>query len=428
MEIIRFTEKGAENRFQQWLSRHRETPLEVEARVDEIIHAVRKDGDRALVRLTRELDGVQIEPSEFQVPDAEFEKAMKSVSRAFHHAVRIAGANIRKFHKRERQGSWRMERHGASLGQRVLPLGKVGIYVPGGKAAYPSTVLMSAIPAKLAGVPFVAVVTPPSRNGIDPHLLVAAREAGVHAVYRMGGAQAIAALAYGTETIPKVDKIVGPGNAYVATAKKRLFGVVDIDSLAGPSEIAILADDSARPEDIGWDLIAQMEHDEEACAMLITPSEKLAAKVSSFIEDRLKRIHRSEIVRKAYESHAAFFIVESIGHGVEIANGIGPEHLEILTPNAANLLDKIVNAGCVFIGPYTPVAVGDYTAGPNHVLPTRGTSRFRSSLGVYDFVKRINYVQYTLEQLETEYSILEALASVEGFPNHAASVRARLRK
>lgn len=361
--------------------------------VKRIVERVRREGDAALREFTERFDGVRID--DWRVPEAEVVEAYARVSPEFLAALRRAADNIRAFHERQRRGSWFEARpDGSVVGQLVRPLSRIGVYVPGGKAAYPSSVLMNVIPARVAGVPEIVMATPartaggPGGSGVDPHVLVAAAEAGVREIYRIGGAQAIAALAYGTESIRRVDKIVGPGNLYVALAKRFVFGDVDVDQIAGPSEIAVLADESADPAWIAADLLSQAEHDEAAMPVLITPSERLARAVSAEIERRLASLPRRPIAERSVREQGVIVLVRDLDEGVDVLNRLAPEHAELLVADPWTWLGRIENAGAVFLGPYSPEPVGDYYAGPNHVLPTGGTARFSSPLGVDDFLKK----------------------------------------
>jgi len=403
---------------------------EQNAAVREIVAAVRAEGDAALHRYTERFDGVRLQPSELRVTDEEIQAAYGQVDEEFLAAIREAAANIRAFHEKQKQRSW-MEPSpdGTLLGQIVRPLRRVGVYVPGGKAAYPSSVLMNVIPAQVAGVPEIVMVTPPAtggQEGINPYILVAAAEAGVKEIWRVGGAQAIAALAYGTETIRPVDKICGPGNIYVALAKREVYGAVDIDSIAGPSEIVVLADDTADPVHVAADLLSQAEHDEMASAVLVTPSEALARAVADEVERQLAGLPRAAIARKSIDDHGAILTVASLDEGIEAVNRLAPEHLEIMTADPMEVVGRIENAGAIFLGPYSTEPVGDYFAGPNHILPTNGTARFASALGVDDFVKKSSLIRYSREALMKNGGKIMALARREGLEAHARAVEVRL--
>jgi histidinol dehydrogenase len=399
-------------------------------RVKQIIEDVRQNGDAALRRLALELDRVKVD--ELRVTDAEIEAAYEQVDQTFLDAIREAAVNIRRFHEKQKRTSWMdLQPDGSILGQVIRPLRRVGLYVPGGKAAYPSSVLMNAIPAQVAGVPEIVMVTPPGTaggEGINPHILVAAAEAGVREIYRVGGAQAVAALAYGTESIAAADKIVGPGNIYVALAKRYVFGAVDIDSIAGPSEIVVLADESADAAYVAADLLSQAEHDEMASAILVTPSPELASAVHAEVERQLALLPRREIAAQSIRDYGAILRVASLDEGIEVVNQLAPEHLEIIAREPFQYLGKIENAGAVFLGPYSSEPVGDYFAGPNHVLPTNGTARFSSPLNVDDFIKKSSVISYSKEALLRDGEKIMALARHEGLEAHARAIQIRLEK
>ncbi|MBN2981481.1 histidinol dehydrogenase [Cohnella algarum] len=398
--------------------------------VAEIVAAVRREGDAALLRYTAQLDKVELAPGELRVAQEEIEAAYGKVEPEFIAALRQAAANITAFHEKQKRTTWADARpDGTLLGMVFRPLKRVGLYVPGGKAAYPSSVLMNVLPAKVAGVPEIALVTPPSTGGsagIDPYILVAAAEAGVTEMYRVGGAQAIAALAYGTASIPAVDKICGPGNIYVALAKRAVFGAVDIDSIAGPSEIAVLADDTADPRYVAADMLSQAEHDEMASAVLVTPSHKLAQAVAAELDRQVATLPRREIAEKSLADYGAILTVADLSEGAEIINKLAPEHLEIITEDPMNLLGTIENAGAIFLGPYSSEPVGDYYAGPNHILPTNGTARFSSPLNVDDFLKKSSLIRYSREALQRDAAGIATLARHEGLEAHARAVEIRL--
>ncbi|NHN32582.1 histidinol dehydrogenase [Paenibacillus agricola] len=398
--------------------------------VKRIIEEVRRDGDAALRRFAEQFDGVSV--AELRVSKEEIEAAYALVDESFLQALREAAVRIRSFHEKQKRTSWMdLQADGSILGQIVRPLRRVGLYVPGGKAAYPSSVLMNAIPAMVAGVPEIVMVTPPATagvDGIDPHILVAAAEAGVSEIYRVGGAQAIAALAYGTESIPAVDKIVGPGNIYVALAKRYVFGIVDIDSIAGPSEIVVLADDTADAGYVAADLLSQAEHDEMASAILITPSQVLAEAVQAEVARQLATLPKREIAAQSIRDNGAILTVASLEEGVDAVNQLAPEHLEIITAEPFQYLSKIENAGAIFLGPYSSEPVGDYFAGPNHVLPTNGTARFSSPLNLDDFMKKSSVIYYSREALLRDGQKIIALAQHEGLEAHARAIQIRLEK
>lgn len=397
---------------------------QVEARVTDIIKNVRANGDEALKEYGEKFDGVSLD--NLKVTDSQIEEAFNQVNPAVIKALEKAADNIRSFHKLEIGESFEDNpSNGVIRGTKVTPLSAVGIYVPGGTAAYPSSVLMNAIPAKIAGVENIIMVTPPQKNGLNQAVLAAAKIAGVDRIYQVGGAQAIAALAYGTESIPQVDKITGPGNAYVATAKRDVYGQVDIDMIAGPSEIGILADDSASAKDVAADLLSQAEHDVNARAILITNSEKLATAVSKEVEDQLKVLPREAIARQAIENNGFIYLVDTIDLMIDLMNAVAPEHLEIQLENAYDYISKIKNAGSVFLGKYASEPLGDYLAGPKHILPTGGTARFSSPLGVWDFQKRIQYLQYSAEALLADSADVTVLAREEGLEAHARAIESR---
>jgi histidinol dehydrogenase len=394
--------------------------------VAEIIDGVRTRGDAAVREYTQRFDGVALE--DVRIPESRWEEAYQNVSPEFLGALRAAAVNIRDFHERQRRNSWFYTGpSGILLGQMIRPLRRVGVYVPGGRAAYPSSVLMNVIPAQVAGVSEIVLVTPPSRDGsFHPGVLVAARELGVAEVYGIGGAQAIAAMAYGTETVAAVDKIVGPGNVYVALAKQMVYGRVAIDMMAGPSEILVIADDSADPEYVAADLLSQAEHDPMAAAVLVTDSAGLARQVQDAVSRQLAALPRREIAEESLRRHGAILVVASREEAVALANRLAPEHLELLVERPHEWLGKIENAGAVFLGPYSPEPVGDYFAGPNHVLPTNGTARFSSPLSVDDFLKKSSIIQYSEQALREHGDHIVALAEAEGLTAHANAVRVRL--
>ncbi|MDO4265138.1 MAG: histidinol dehydrogenase [Eubacteriales bacterium] len=401
---------------------------DLSAPVAEIIAEVRANGDAALRAYGERFDHVEAGAlSGLQVSEAEITKALSSVEPEFVGVLREAAANIEAYHKKQLRDSFIMtEREGVVLGQRVLPLARVGIYVPGGTAAYPSTVLMNAVPARIAGVPEIVMTTPPARDGsVNPYILAAASVAGVTKIFKAGGAQAIAALAYGTESVPQVDKIVGPGNAFVAEAKKQVFGQVNIDMIAGPSEILVLADGKSDPAFVAADLLSQAEHDKMASAVLVTDSMELAEKVQAELERQLPLLSREEIARTSIETNGKIIVAKDLREGIAIANRIAPEHLEICVDNPFDYLSEIENAGSVFLGRYNPEPMGDYFAGPNHTLPTLGTARFYSPLSVDDFVKKMQFSYYTKEALEKDYRKVSLFAKKEGLTAHARAVDIR---
>lgn len=400
------------------------TDLVIEQQVRQIIETVIAKGDAALRDYSEKFDGVKL--TDLKVSEEALVEAYNSLEPALKEALEVAKNNIEAFHKRQIDQSFiDLDTPGIMRGQKVTPLKRVGIYVPGGTAAYPSTILMCALPAKLAGVKEVIMVTPPQKDGIAPIVLGAAKLAGVDAVYQVGGVQAVGALAYGTESIPKVDKIVGPGNIYVATAKRQVFGQVSIDMIAGPSEIGILADETANPIHLAADLLSQAEHDKRARAILITDSEVLAHAVADEVELQLQTLPRQDIARTAIEERSFIAIMDSVADMFTLMNEVAPEHLEIQLANAMNYMSLVENAGSVFLGSYTAEPLGDYMGGPNHVLPTSGTARFSSPLGVYDFVKRTAFMQFSKERLAELAPHIATLARTEGLEGHARSIEVR---
>ena len=398
---------------------------EVGGIVSEIINNVKTNGDKALSEYLEKFDKVKL--TDFKVSEEEITAALTKVEPEFLEILKEAESNIRAFHEKQvRQGFMMTAKNGVILGQRVVPIEKVGIYVPGGTAAYPSTVLMDAVPAKIAGVSEIIMVTPPNKTGeINPYILAAANIAGVTAIYKLGGAQAVAALAYGTESVPKVDKIVGPGNAFVAEAKKQVFGQVGIDMIAGPSEVLVLADGKSNPKFVAADLLSQAEHDKNASCVLITESEQLAKEVQKEIENQLACLLREEIARVSIDNNGKIIICKDLLQGIDIANRIAPEHMEVCVDEPFNYLGLIKNAGSVFLGRYNAEPTGDYFAGPNHTLPTSGTARFYSPLSVEDFVKNIQYSYYTEEALKADYKKISYFANKEGLTAHARAVDIR---
>ena len=403
------------------------TDPKVVTAVQKIIANVIENGDEALKDYEQQFDGVTID--NFKLAQADIDAAYEQLDPAVKDALLLAKRNITSFHEKEKAtGFIDAEQPGVLRGQKLLPLNRVGLYVPGGTAAYPSTLLMSALPAKIAGVNEVIMVTPPQPNGINPAVLAAAKIAGVDAIYQVGGAQAIAALAYGTESVPQVDKIIGPGNVFVATAKKQVFGQVAIDMVAGPSEIGIIADDSADPRQLAADLLSQAEHDKLARPILITDSSKLAAAVDENVTSQLKVLPRTEIASASVANKGFIAVVDRVEDMFELMNTVAPEHLEVQLENATQYLALIKNAGSVFLGRYASEPLGDYVAGPNHILPTSGTARFSSPLGVYDFVKRTSFIQYTKPALAKEAKAITTLARVEGLEGHARAIESRFDK
>ena len=403
------------------------TDMEIERRVYDIIENVRANGDAALREYSEKFDGVKLD--DFKVDQSIIDAAWDNLPEDLKHALLVAKKNITEFHSREiEQGFVDMDTPGITRGQKVTPLARVGLYVPGGTAAYPSTIMMTALPAKIAGVKEIIMVTPPQKDGINPAVLGAAKLAGVDAVYQVGGAQGVAALAYGTEQIPKVDKIVGPGNIYVATAKRQVFGQVDIDMIAGPSEIGIIADESANPVHLAADLLSQAEHDPRARAIMVTNSEKLANLVSDEVERQLSQLPRESIARPAIENNSYISVMDSVEDMFTVMNEVAPEHLEIQLPDPMEYMSMVENAGSVFLGRYAAEPLGDYVGGTNHVLPTSGTAKFSSPLGVYDFVKRISFTQFSRERLQEVAKDITTLARTEGLEAHARAIEVRFEK
>ena len=403
------------------------TDMEIERRVYDIIENVRANGDAALREYSEKFDGVKLD--DFKVDQSIIDAAWDNLPEDLKHALLVAKKNITEFHSREiEQGFVDMDTPGITRGQKVTPLARVGLYVPGGTAAYPSTIMMTALPAKIAGVKEIIMVTPPQKDGINPAVLGAAKLAGVDAVYQVGGAQGVAALAYGTEQIPKVDKIVGPGNIYVATAKRQVFGQVDIDMIAGPSEIGVIADESANPVHLAADLLSQAEHDPRARAIMVTNSEKLAQLVSDEVERQLSQLPRESIARPAIENNSYIAVMDSVEDMFTVMNEVAPEHLEIQLPDPMEYMSMVENAGSVFLGRYASEPLGDYVGGTNHVLPTSGTAKFSSPLGVYDFVKRISFTQFSRERLQEVEKDITTLARTEGLEAHARAIEVRFEK
>ena len=427
MQIVKLTNETKKNILEQLLKRSPDSYQGFEARVDAIIQNVKKNGDEAVFGYTKQFDGVEITAANVRVTPDEIAEAYEKVDKTLLDVIRKSLVNIRSYHEKQKKYSWfDSTENGTMLGQKVTPLGIVGLYVPGGKAVYPSSVLMNVVPARVAGVGRIVVTTPPGKDGkIPSSTLVAAHEAGVDEIYKVGGAQAIAALAFGTQSIPKADKITGPGNIYVALAKKAVYGHVSIDSVAGPSEILVLADETATPRYVAADLFSQAEHDEMASAILVTTSEELAQKVSEEIEGFLKTLSRAEIIRKSLDQYGYILLADTMEEAIETANEIASEHLEIITKDAFDVMTKIRNAGAIFIGEYSSEPLGDYFAGPNHVLPTNGTAKFFSPLSVDDFIKKSSIVYYSKAALEPIYKDIVAFAEAEQLTAHANSIRVR---
>lgn len=425
MRILESRNRGFERELEAILAQRREEMAGVEETVREIIEGVRADGDEALIRYARQFDGVEISPMEMEVPHKEWRQAAQGMEQEALASLQRAAERIETFHRHQLSRSWFDTEQGVVRGQMVRPLARAGVYVPGGKAAYPSSLLMNVIPAKVAGVKEVVVMTPPSPTGVNPYILAAAQVAGANRVLQAGGAQAIAALAYGTETVPQADIIVGPGNAYVTTAKRLLYGVVMVDLVAGPSEILVLADGSTPPIFAAADLLSQAEHDEMAWPIIITPSPEFAKMVEQEVAHMTKTLPRQEIIAACLERHGVIIIVRDLAEGMGIANRIAPEHLELALQDPLQWLGEVQNAGTVFLGPYTPEAVGDYMGGPNHVLPTAGTARFFSPLGVEHFLKRTNILSCSQEALKRLREDVARLARLEGLEAHARAVEVR---
>lgn len=427
MRIVTLDEKSKQNLLSDLLKRSPNHYGEFIDRVNDIIDNVRTNGDAAIFDYTKRFDGAEINASNIRVTKEEIEEAYTLVDPELIDVIRKALVNIREYHEKQRQYSWFDSKpNGTMLGQKVTPLATTGVYVPGGKAVYPSSVLMNVIPAKVAGVKKIVMVTPPGKDGkVNPNTLVAANEAGADEIYKVGGAQAIAALAFGTESIPKVDKIVGPGNIYVALAKKSVYGYVSIDSIAGPSEILVLADETANPRYVAADLLSQAEHDELASAILVTTSKELADAVSVEVDKFIAELSRKEIMSKSVENYGYILVAESMQDAIDAANDIASEHLEIMTKNPFEVMTKIQNAGAIFIGEYSSEPLGDYFAGPNHILPTNGTAKFFGPLSVDDFVKKSSIIYYSREALEPIHKDIIKFAESEQLTAHANSIKVR---
>lgn len=427
MRILKLTKETQNNILENLLKRSPNSYGEFESRVNDIIQNVREKRDEAVFEYTLKFDGATIDQDNIRVTEEEIKEAYEQVDPKLLDVIRKALVNIRDYHAKQKQYSWfDSDESGIILGQKVTPLKTVGVYVPGGKAVYPSSVLMNVIPAKVAGVSNIIMTTPCGKDGkVYPSTLVAAKEAGVDAIYKVGGAQAIAALACGTESIPKVDKIVGPGNIYVALAKKAVFGYVSIDSIAGPSEIMVLADETANPRFVAADLLSQAEHDEMASAILVTTSETLAEQVSVEVDKFVEVLSRKEIIRKSLDNYGYILVADTMQDAIDTVNEIASEHLELVTKNPFETMTKIRNAGAIFIGEYSSEPLGDYFAGPNHVLPTNGTAKFFSPLSVDDFIKKSSIISYSREALEPVYKDIVQFAECEKLTAHANSIRVR---
>lgn len=430
MRIQKLNYETKTNLLEDLLQRSPNQYTQYESRVLEILEHVKNEKDQAVFDYTKQFDGADITADTITVTKEEIAQAYDLVDTSLVEIIRKAKENIRIYHEKQKQYSWFDSKpDGTMLGQKVTALQRVGVYVPGGKAVYPSSVLMNVIPAKVAGVEEIVMVTPPGKDGkINPNTLVAANEAGVDVIYKVGGAQAIAALAYGTDSIPKVDKIVGPGNIYVALAKKAVYGHVSIDSIAGPSEILVIADEIANPRYVAADLLSQAEHDELASAILVTTSEMLAKEVSKQVEVFVEELSRTEIMKKSLENYGYILVADTMEEVIDIANEIASEHLEIMTANPYDVMMRVRNAGAIFIGEYSSEPLGDYFAGPNHVLPTNGTAKFFSPLGVDDFIKKSSIIAYSKEALEAIHSDIEQFAEAEKLTAHANSIKVRFEK
>jgi len=429
MKIIDSQQKDIVAELKRIINRGETASEEVAAVVKEVVERVRKEGDPAVLAYTEKFDRVSLTLKNIRVTPEEIKDAYSRAEAKKVDALKLAAANIKSFHEKQKLSSWvSQEAHGVILGQLARPLRSVGVYVPGGKAVYPSSVLMNVIPARVAGVEQIIMCSPVPGGVLNPYILVAADIAGVSEIYKIGGAQAVAAMAYGTATIPKVDKIVGPGNIYVATAKRSVFGQVDIDMIAGPSEVLVIADDSADPVFVAADLLSQAEHDELASAILVTASRSIAEKVNADVERQMANLLRKEIARKAIDRFGAIVLVKDLAEAAEVSNAIAPEHLELSVEKPFELLALIKNAGAIFLGHYTPESVGDYVAGPNHVLPTGGTARFFSPLSTDDFMKKSSLIFYTKEGLDKVGEAVMQIADVEGLEAHGNTIRVRMAK
>ena len=426
MRILKLTEDTRKDILQNLLKRSPNNYGEFEGRVNAIIEEVRNNRDQAVFNYTKQFDGADINAGNILVTEEEIAEAYEQVDTTLLAVIRKSLVNIKKYHEKQVQNSWFTTEDGIILGQKVTALATVGVYVPGGKAVYPSSVLMNVLPAKVAGVDRIVMCTPPGKDGkVYPSTLVAAKEAGVDEIYKVGGAQAIAAMAFGTESVPKVDKIVGPGNIYVALAKKAVYGYVSIDSIAGPSEILVLADETATPRYVAADLLSQAEHDELASAILITTSKELAEKVSEEVDGFVKVLERAPIIQKSLDNYGYILLAESMEDAIDAANAIASEHLEIITKNPFDTMTRIRNAGAIFLGEYASEPLGDYFAGPNHILPTNGTARFFSPVNVDDFIKKTSIISYSREALEKVHNQIETFAKSEGLTAHANSIKVR---
>lgn len=426
MRTLKLNEETKNNILESLLKRSPNNYGEYEGRVNDIVSKVREEKDAAIFAYTKQFDGADINADNVLVTAEEIEEAYTKVDEKLLGVIRKALVNIKKYHEKQVQNSWFTSEDGIILGQKVTPLQRAGVYVPGGKAVYPSSVLMNVLPAKVAGVDEIIMCTPPGKDGkVYPSTLVAAKEAGVDKIYKVGGAQAIAAMAFGTESIPKVDKIVGPGNIYVALAKKAVFGYVSIDSIAGPSEILVLADETANPRFVAADLLSQAEHDELASAILITTSQDVADKVSVEVDKFVKELSRTDIIQKSLDNYGYILVAEDMDSAIDAVNEIASEHMEIVTKDPFSIMTKVRNAGAIFVGEYSSEPLGDYFAGPNHVLPTNGTAKFFSALSVDDFIKKSSIISYSREALEAVHKDIEQFAECEQLTAHANSIKVR---
>ena len=428
MRIVKLNEDSKKNILEDLLKRSPNNYDQYADSVNEILSNVKENGDKAIFDYTKKFDGADINAENILVTKEEIQEAYDSLeNKELVDIIRKSLNNIKVYHEKQKQYSWfDSKSDGSLLGQKVTPIARVGVYVPGGKAAYPSSVLMNVIPAKVAGVEEIVMVTPPGKDGkVNPNTLIAANEAGVDKIYKVGGAQAIGALAYGTESIKKVDKIVGPGNIFVALAKKAVFGFVSIDSIAGPSEILVLADETANPKYVAADLLSQAEHDELASAILVTTSEELANEVLKWVDKFVKELSRTEIMEKSLENYGYILVAETMDDAIDAANEIASEHLEILTKNPFDTMTRVKNAGAMFLGEYSSEPLGDYFAGPNHVLPTNGTAKFFSPLSVDDFIKKSSIISFSREALEPMSQDIQKFAKAEGLTAHANSIKVR---
>lgn len=426
MRILKLTKDSKQNILENLLKRSPNNYTEYESSVNEIINNVRENRDKAIFDYTKKFDKADIDASNIRVTKEEIQEAYDKVDENLLAVIKKSLVNIKKYHEKQLQNSWFTSEDGIILGQKVTALEKAGVYVPGGKAVYPSSVLMNVLPAKVAGVDKIVMCTPPGADGkVYPSTLVAANEAGVDEIYKVGGAQAIAAMAFGTESVPKVDKIVGPGNIFVALAKKAVFGYVSIDSIAGPSEILVLADETANPRYVAADLLSQAEHDEMASAILITTSKELAEKVSDEVEGFVKVLSRKEIIQKSLDNYGYILVADNMDDAIDAVNEIASEHMEIVTKDPFTVMTRIRNAGAIFIGEYSSEPLGDYFAGPNHVLPTNGTAKFFSALSVDDFIKKSSIISYSREALEKVHTDIEQFAQCEQLTAHANSIKVR---